>query len=431
MRRAAAGATATMRRRLSVGVALLLLGAAPTALAQSPAAPQAQGESAQTAPTTPAPTKNAAQSTELLFGVIRQFPPDPPWWNNIVTLPPEDDGVAGAALGVTDNNTTGRFLKQTFRIAAQELVPFDQDPMPAFQRVLDSGAKFILVAAPADALLKMADAAKGKDVILFNVGATDDRLRGKDCRFGVLHTAPSRSMLTDALAQYLVSKRWTSWLLLTGRQEDDRLYAEAVKRSAKKFGGKIVAERTWNFGPDARETGNDIIPVFTQGVSYDVIVIADELGEFGPLIGYRSWDPRPTAGTSGLTPTTWSVTVTGWGAEQIQNRFARQSKRGMRPLDFQMWLAMRTIGEASARIRSGDAGKLKEFIFGPDFQLAGFKGGAFSYRPWDHQLRQPIVLTSPVAMVAASPNEAFLHQVNPLDTLGFDRPESQCRFPDK
>ncbi|WP_309393090.1 ABC transporter substrate-binding protein, partial [Chelatococcus sambhunathii] len=382
------------------------------------------------APKTPGPApKNAPPPMEFTFGVLRQFPPDPPWWNNIVTIPPADDGIAGADLGVTDNNTTGRFLKQDFKLVARELVPHGEDPMPAFQKILDSGAKFILLAVPPDQLVKMADAAKGKDVILFNAGDTDDSLRGKDCRANVLHTAPSRAMLTDALAQYLVSKRWVSWLLLTGRTDADRLYAEAVKRSAKKFGGKIVDERVWNFGPDARETGNDIIPVFTQGKSYDVIVLADELGEFGPLIGYRSWDPRPTVGTSGLTPTTWSVTVTGWGAEQIQNRFARQAKRGMRALDFQMWLAMRTVGEAAARTRTNDVKKLREFIFGPTFELAGFKGGSFSYRPWDNQLRQPIVLTSAEALVAAAPQEGFLHQVNPLDTIGFDKPESQCKFP--
>ncbi|MFC7053133.1 ABC transporter substrate-binding protein [Hansschlegelia quercus] len=366
---------------------------------------------------------------EFPFGVIRQFPANPPWWNNIVTLPPDDDGVAGAALGITDNNTTGRFVKQDYKIVGEELVPNDEDPMPAFNRLLEAGAKYIVAAVPADALLKMADAVKDKGVILFNASATDDRLRQADCRSDILHTAPSRAMLTDALAQYLVTKRWGKWLLLTGRHPDDKLYADAVKRSAKKFGAKIVEEKTWDFGPDARETGNNVIPVFTQSSAYDVIVIADELGEFGPLIGYRSWDARPTAGTAGLIATTWSVTVTGWGAEQIQNRFFRQSKRGMRPLDFQMWLAMRTIGETAARTRSNDPKALRDYIFGPRFELAGFKGGSFSYRPWDNQLRQPIVLTTAEALVAASPQEGFLHQTNPLDTIGFDKPESQCRFP--
>jgi ABC transporter substrate binding protein (PQQ-dependent alcohol dehydrogenase system) len=376
----------------------------------------------------PAP-KNAPAAMTFEFAVVRQFPPNPPWLNNMMSTPPEDDGVAGADLGIVDNNTTGSFLKQTFKLAARELVPYGEDPMPAFQRALDSGAKFILLAVPADQLLKMADAAKGRDVILFNAGAQDDTLRGKDCRANVLHTAPSRAMLTDALAQYLIVKRWPKWLLLVGRTPEDRLYADDVKRSAKKFGGKIVEEKTWDFGPDARETSNDVIPLFTQSSGYDIIVIADEQGEFGDLIGWRSWDPRPTAGTAGLSPTTWHEALESWGATQLQNRFFRLAKRPMRPLDFQMWLAMRTIGESAARIRSNEPKALRDFIFGPTFELAGFKGKSFSYRPWDNQLRQPIVLAQPAAIVSTAPQDEFLHQTNALDTIGFDRPESQCRFP--
>ncbi|GLK80710.1 ABC transporter substrate-binding protein [Methylopila turkensis] len=392
--------------------------AASLALAGPAAAQQAPAE-------TPAAAKPAA--LPFKFGVLRQFPPPPPWWNTIATLPPQDDGIAGARLGIADNNTTGRFMKQDFQLA-EELVPFGEDPLPAFNRLIEGGAKFIVLAVPADQLLKMADAAKGKDVILFNAGAPDDELRQQDCRANVLHTAPNRAMLTDALAQYLVTRRWSNWLLLTGRTPEDRKYADDVKRSAKKFGAKIVEERVWNFGPDARATAQNEVPVFTQNVSYDIAVIADELGEFGDLIGWRTWDPRPTAGTAGLTPTTWHSTLENWGAAQLQNRFYRQSKRVMRPLDFQMWLAMRTIGEAGTRTKSNDVKALRGYIFGPDFELAGFKGQSFTYRPWDNQLRQPIVLAQPAAVVTVSPQEGFLHQTNLLDTMGFDRPETKCKL---
>ncbi|MFD1701445.1 ABC transporter substrate-binding protein [Methylopila henanensis] len=377
----------------------------------------------------PAETPAAAKPAPLpfKFGVLRQFPPPPPWWNTIATLPPQDDGIAGARLGVVDNNTTGRFMKQDFQLA-EELVPFGEDPIPAFNRLIEGGAKFIVLAVPADQLLKMADAAKDKDVILFNAGAPDDELRQENCRANVLHTAPNRAMLTDALAQYLVTRRWSNWLLLTGRTPEDRKYADDVKRSAKKFGAKIVEERVWNFGPDARATAQNEVPVFTQNVSYDIAVIADELGEFGDLIGWRTWDPRPTAGTAGLTPTTWHSTLENWGASQLQNRFYRQSKRVMRPLDFQMWLAMRTIGEAGTRTKSNDVKALRDYIFGPHFELAGFKGQSFTYRPWDNQLRQPIVLAQPAAVVTVSPQEGFLHQTNLLDTMGFDQPETKCKL---
>jgi ABC transporter substrate binding protein (PQQ-dependent alcohol dehydrogenase system) len=411
-------------------VILRALAGAVVAAALALTSVAAQEAAPTDAPKAPgAAPKNAPQPVQFKFAVLRQFPQNPPWWNNLVTRPPEDDGIAGAELGVIDNNTTGRFLKQDYVIAAKELVPFGEDPMPAFDRILASGAKFIVLAVPADVLLKMADAAKDKDVILFNAGATDDRLRQADCRYNVLHVAPNRAMLTDALAQYLVFKRWSKWTLLIGRRAEDRLYADDVKRSAKKFGAKVVGEKTWSFGPDVRESGSDVIPVFTQDIDSDVIVIADELGEFGDLIAYRSWNPKLTAGTAGLTPVTWHETVDSWGAAQLQNRFYRHAKRGMRPLDFQMWLAMRTIGETGARVKSDDVKTLREYIFGPRFELAGFKGKSFSYRPWDHQLRQPIVLAQPAALVSTAPQEGFLHQSNPLDTIGFDKPESQCRFP--
>lgn len=418
------------RVRYAMIVCAALLGVVAPAAAQAPA-PEGQA-APQAPPKAPGPPpKNAPAPVEFTFGVLRQFPPNPPWWNNIVTIPPKDEGVAGAELGVADNNTTGQFLRQSYRIVAQEQVAAEDDPMPAFQRILDSGAKFIVLAVPADALLKMADAARGKDVILFNASATDDRLRQKDCRWNVLHTAPNRAMLTDSLAQYLVAKRWRNWFVIVGRRAEDRLYADSLKRSAKKFGAKIVEEKTWSFGPDVRETGNDVIPVFTQGADdADVIVLADELNEFGDLIAYRSWDPKLTAGTAGLVPATWHITVDSWGAAQIQNRFYRHALRGMRALDFQFWLAMRTIGETVARVRTNDIKVIRDYIFGPRFELAGFKGQSFSYRAWDHQLRQPIVLSQPAAVVATAPQEGFLHQTNPLDSIGFDKPESQCKFPD-
>ncbi|MFD2031232.1 ABC transporter substrate-binding protein [Ancylobacter dichloromethanicus] len=157
-------------------------------------------------------------------------------------MPPDDLGIAGAELGIRDNLTSGRFLKLDYKLTS-EIVPTDGDPLPAVQKLVEAGDRFILLDVPPDALLKIADAYKDRDVVFINVGATDDRLRQQDCRANVFHIAPSRSMLTDALAQFLVTKRWQNWFLMVGRTDNDKLYAEAVRRSAKKFGAKIVAEK--------------------------------------------------------------------------------------------------------------------------------------------------------------------------------------------
>lgn len=370
---------------------------------------------------------HAQQAPEVFaFGVLRQLP-EPPAWETAFTRRPADEGVAGARLAVQDNATTGTFLGQEFTLA-EEVVPAGEDPLPAFERLLAAGAVYLLLDLPPDALLQLADAAP-EGVLLFNAGAQDDRLRNEDCRANLFHSAPSRSMLTDALAQYLLWKRWTSWLLIVGTRERDELYAEALRRSATKFGARIVAERVWDFGPDTRRQAQAEVPVFTQGFGYDVALLADELAEFGDLVLYRTWDPRPTAGTQGLTPSAWHPAIEAWGAVQLQNRFIRLAGRRMGALDYQFWVAGRAIGEAATLVRQADTAALRAKLISPDFDIAGFKGVALSFRHWDRQLRQPIPLAHPAALVSTSPQEGFLHQRTPLDSLGTDEPETGCRHP--
>ena len=373
-------------------------------------------------------TPLAAQDEGLVFsiGVLRQLP-EPPAWETAFTRPPEDDGIAGARLAVQDNSTTGSFLNQKFELTVEVVEP-GGDLTEAFERLSAAGIEYLLIDVPADDLLALADQAP-EGMLLFNVGARDDRLRNEDCRLNVFHSAPSRSMLTDALAQYLVWKRWTDWLLITGQNPGDDLYAEAVKGSAEKFGARIVEERIWAFGPDTRRQAQAEVPVFTQSVDYDIAVIADEQGEFGDLIIYRTWDPRLTAGTQGLTPTAWHPAIEAWGAVQLQNRFIRLASRRMGALDYQYWVAARAIGEAATVVQKNEVAAIREHLLSDDFSMAAFKGVPLSFRKWDRQLRQPIPLAHPASLVSTSPQEGFLHQRTPLDSLGRDEPETGCQHP--
>src|SRR6202023_726480 len=113
---------------------------------------------------------------------------------------------------------------------------------------------------------------------------------------------------------------------------------------------------------------------FTQGAAgYDVLVAADESEVFAAYLPYRTWDPRPVAGSSGLIPTTWDASHDQWGAVQLQNRFKKMFGRRMTARDMQAWSAVRMIGEAASRTRSFDPRTLLDFLRGPDFALAAFK----------------------------------------------------------
>ncbi|HIA02187.1 MAG TPA: hypothetical protein EYN66_09790 [Myxococcales bacterium] len=104
------------------------------------------------------------------------------------------------------------------------------------------------------------------------------------------------------------------------------------------------------------------------------------------------------------------------------------NKAPMTSRDYAAWVAVRTIGEAATRTRSGEPSVILDFAMSPKFVLAAFKGGAVTYRSWNGQLRQPVLIAAPRMLVSVSPQKGFLHQFSTLDTLGYDKPESKCKF---
>lgn len=369
----------------------------------------------------------AAAGTEIPILYLERQTPPPVTLSNI-DAPPRDDGLQGARLGIEDNNTTGRFLEQSFTLT-EMIVPPDGDFLgQARQALAGKTAPFVVVNAPAADLLALASLPEAANAMIFNAGAPDTRLREADCRANVLHTLPSRAMLADALLQFLTKKRWTKVMLIEGPRPADKLYAAAIRNAVKKFHARLAADKAWAFDADMRRSAAAEVPGFTQDADYDVVVVADEANDFGQYILYNTWLPRPVAGTQGLMPVGWHRVVEQWGAAQLQGRFHKLAKRDMRARDYAAWAAVRAVGEAASRLETGEPEKLMAYIRGPDLKLALFKGRALDFRPWNGQLRQPIPLVHAGALVTLAPLEGFLHQTTDLDTLGIDQPESKCKL---
>ncbi len=345
---------------------------------------------------------------------------------------PADVGVDGAKIAMRDMKTTGRLTGQDFSLD-EVILNNGQSPVDAAKALVARGEGLIVADLPAKDLLAVSDALKDSPATLYNINAEDDSLRNADCRANIYHVAPSRSMLTDALAQFLVFSKWQHVFLVVGKDPSDQLYAAAVRRSVKKFGLKLTGDKVWEFGNLARERADGPTRasalIFTRGTDADMIVVADEAGKFGDYIQYHTAEPKLVGGTQGLIPATWSRVLDAWGSAQLQSRFVRTNKRPMRSIDYQAWEAVRIIGEAATRAKSGDPKTVADYIVRPDFQIAAFKGVPVSFRPWDRQLSQPILLVQPKMLVSVAPEPGFLHPVSPLDTLGFDKPETGCKIP--
>jgi ABC transporter substrate binding protein (PQQ-dependent alcohol dehydrogenase system) len=348
----------------------------------------------------------------------------PPVLSNLDPVP-EDLGLAGAEVALADTLTTGSFMGHAYALTVVSVPPGGDLPAAATEALKTS--QLILIDADPAAILSVADLPQAQAALIFNVASGAESLRSADCRANLLHTMPEDAARTDALMQVLQKKQWQETVLLTGPHPSDKAFADALRRSATKFGITIAAEREWTFDTDLRESTMDEIPRFMQDLpDHDVVLIADETDDFGRYVEHNNWLPRPVAGSDGMVPTAWSHVIESWGAVQLQNRFEDHAGRSMRGPDYAAWAAVRAIGEAVTRTNSADPATLRAFLLAPDFQMDGFKGRGLSFRAWNGQLRQPIAVVNARALVTLAPVEGFLHQRNEMDTLGLDEPESAC-----
>ena len=373
-----------------------------------------------------AATGQAAEAPlQVQIGYLGYRPDPGPLLSNVIPEP-ADAGQRGAELAIIDSNSTGAFLNQRYSLTTATVDTPDA-LLAAAQAQHAQGLRLFVVNAPAASLRQLSAALP--DSLLFNAGSPDDSLRSTACLGNVLHTLPSRAMLADALAQFLVVRKWQKALLIVGPTEDDQAYAAALRRAAKRFGVQLVAEKAWRFDNDQRRSAQADMPLFTQTAEYDVVLVADERGDFGEYVPYQTWYPRPVAGTQGLTPTGWHKTVETYGAAQLQKRFEALAGRWMNDRDFAAWMAVRSIASAVSKLRQVEPMAIRQLEISEQLPLDGFKGRKLSYRPWNGQLRQPIPIVQPRALVSTSPQDGFLHPTNEMDSLGYDKPEVTCRFP--
>jgi ABC transporter substrate binding protein (PQQ-dependent alcohol dehydrogenase system) len=348
--------------------------------------------------------------------------------------------IDGARVGLRDAQFLGRSMKITYTLEKR----FGKTPDDLFSEIQDLysklGVRVFVADIPAQILAEVGKKIEGMEILLFNISAYEDSLRGKLCSRNIMHILPSYSMLTDSLAQYLLHKKWTKVLVLEGQQQEDKEMVNAFIRSADRFRIDIAESRQFHLSQDPRKRDTNRpeqltrrksrVEQITRGKTdaYDVIFVADHHGEFGHSLSYRSVLPRPVIGSEGLSAKAWHWSYLRHGAPQVSSRFEKENMRRMQDNDWAGMVAIKAISEAVLRTKSENIVDIRKYLLKQDLKLDGFKRGGYSFRLWNNQLRQRILLATSNWTVAVPPLKQFLHEKNDLDTLGYDKPESQCKF---
>jgi ABC transporter substrate binding protein (PQQ-dependent alcohol dehydrogenase system) len=332
--------------------------------------------------------------------------------------------VEGAKLALGDLAMVGRALNIAFELTEARAESPGEIAGEVAKLQSERGARFILIDAAADALNAAAHNTRG--ALLFNVSADADVLRGAQCQPHMMHLFPSLAMRSDALVQLIVARKWRDILVLEGPTARDAETVRALERSVRRFGARVVAKRPFVLGSDPRERDQNNLALLTTG-SYDVVFVADDSRDVARFLPYQTLSPRPVIGSAGLTAEAWHWAWDREGGINLSRRFRRSAQRPMRGEDWAAWIGVKSIIESVLRTRTTDFAKISAYLRGRDFRVDGSKGQALSFRPWDNQLRQPIQLATTDAVIAQAPFPQFLHQIENLDTLGADRPETACR----
>ncbi|WP_121627438.1 branched-chain amino acid ABC transporter substrate-binding protein [Poseidonibacter antarcticus] len=349
----------------------------------------------------------------------------PPVLSNVIEAP-SDLGIKGAQLSVKDSNRSSKFLNQNFNLISK--ISYDKKELiDTFEKFINENNSYVVLNVEDDLFRTLLKNPLSKKALLVNASSQTSSLRRNYCEDNLIHTIASNAMLYDGLVQFLVKRNFKKILLVSGQDPKDILIKEDMKHSIKKFGAKIIEEKVWDNKSDIRRKAGAEFPSFTQADNYDVILLADYYGDFGEFMYFNSWLPRPVAGTQGLTPVTWHKVIEQWGAAQMQKRFEKFASRWMESKDFSNWIAIRTIISSINQTKTDNVDKNIAFIRSKDFEIGAYMGRKVSFRDFNGQMRMPISLVQPRALISTSPQVGFLHPVTDLDTLGVAPYEMKCK----
>ena len=344
-----------------------------------------------------------------------------------IQLKPTGRPYAGAMVAYKESERLFDILGKKIEIKRIKVKNVD-DILSRIEKLSENGVNFFLVDAEKNFFEKV-KSLSSQNIAIFNITEQDNKLRSVNCDKRVFHVIPSYSMLSDSIAQYLVFKNWGKILVLQGPYEKDIAISNSFQNSAKKYGLQIVEVKDFILSNDPRKREENNLALLTTGKKYDAIYLADSDGEFGRYLPYNTKLPRLVVGSTGLTPETWHWSFERHGAPQLNSRFAEiESSRRMSNYDWAAWAAINIIFKSSMKSKSSDFNEILKFFTSDKFGLDGFKGPRLSFRSWNNQLRQPILLSTHNALIKKTPIQGFLHEKNNLDTLGIDETETKCSF---
>ncbi len=363
--------------------------------------------------------------------------------------------VAAAQLAVEEANYIAGAFGKVVRLVTEEATSPDDADKKATKLVRQGGAKALLGGGD-DRLTGALQAASTREGIIYlNTMSRSEALRGAPCQRLTFHVEASLAMYADAIGQWLVrGAKKTRWGVLSPETkagaEIERMVERARKRQeATTIGRQVVSAGARDYraalttlakaDPDVLMInlgGSSLLAALAQvkelGLQVEVAGVVMEASEF--------WQAEP-AKLTGVWPTLWFHGYSRYSGRELNKRLAEALGQ---PAESRAWATLtgvKAVWEAVLRGGRTDTAGLVSF-FEKGRGMDAHKGQPLTFRPWDHQLRQPLMVLRAKAPAPESPRWDIFEllgevplrgtpgksQEEILDTLGLSEAESACRL---
>ncbi len=246
----------------------------------------------------------------------------------------------------------------------------------------------------------------------FNIGSSSDALRNGACSRYTFHIEASAAMYLDSLAIVGARAGYRSWYLVHENTEAGAALAARATRAIELHGngGTVVgASPTEREQPiyinetnDAYNSGADVFLIMltpideiaflnqaeTMGVLIPALALPDAVTQTRDFISAARFqaavnNPRERVAL-------WEATLTENGAGAFNERFTNRWSEPTDPTAWAAYNAVKIFWEAVKATGSLEADDIVAYLESPEAVFDVLKGPGTSFRPWDHQLRQPI-----------------------------------------
>ena len=292
-----------------------------------------------------------------------------------------------------------------------------------------------------DCALAVSALAQKENTLFMVTGAHIPELTGAACNRQTFVFMPNARMMAQAVAPHIAKAYGTRWYMITAATVDGKAAAQAMVDAGKSLGVDFIGETVTSFG------STDFAPAFIEAKTknptaiilnlygWDLVhalkayakleLAKEKVGVGGMIAGEQIGRPLGYANNAGIWGLIWAPKIDRDSSRRFIQAVIDKYNHTPTSRCYLGYAAMTQILEAIQRAETTETSALIKTLEGHEFD--GLKTGPSSFRIWDHQHVQDVLVGEAYGKELGLGHYKILATV-PGETVADKREQTACRL---